>query len=78
MNIKQKCKECVAEGQESRIQMSPYGTTTAMMLNIYYDKDGNLHHHDPNTTLFTGHCSRGHDVTVHQKRKCWCQEEADA
>ena len=69
-----KCKECVANGQKSKVYPG-YSTTTCAGVQTFYDEDGKFHIHDPNVTTTTYTCSNGHEWVEDKRSKCFCQEE---
>lgn len=73
-----KCPECVKEGEKSRVYPG-VSTTTSMSGERYYDEEGRLHVHDPNTTTADYTCSRGHKWTTTERHgTCWCETVKDA
>ena len=57
-----KCPQCQKEGEKSTVAVG-CSHTTLMCTHSFYDEDGKLHHHDPNTTNTNYSCSRGHEWT---------------
>lgn len=64
-----KCNQCEIESKKSTIQIG-MSFTTAMMWHSYYDENGNLHNHDPNTTTTEYKCSNGHEWKLHHRSQC--------
>lgn len=54
-----KCPECNKAGQKSKVNVDG-ATSTLLTTQQYYDKEGNYHFEDPNTTTINYTCSRGH------------------
>ena len=53
------CNQCKNLGLKSEIYPGN-GMSTCMGFIQYYDQEGNLHVHDPNTTRYDYRCSNGH------------------
>jgi len=53
------CPFCAREGLKSRL-MTGGGSVTAMAYTSYYDEEGRLHNHDPNTRRNGFRCTNGH------------------
>lgn len=66
-----KCPECVKEDEKSTIQVGGM-ITTSMAWTPFYDEDGELHSHDPNTSSTSYSCSRGHKWSESYQHKCQC------
>jgi len=61
-----KCPECVKEGLRSRVSFGAT-STTLMGVSRYYDEDGKLVVHDPNTRTTRYNCSEGHVWIVRER-----------
>lgn len=70
------CPECKKQGLKSKVYPS-MSWTTAMYFPPFYDEEGNLHHHDGNTTTTDYHCSNGHEWVENHEGKCWCGWDGD-
>jgi len=66
-----KCPECVAEGKRSKVYIGG-SSSTLMAGKTFYDEDGKLHDHDPNSYGTDYRCSNGHRWTETKVHKCWC------
>jgi hypothetical protein len=64
-----KCLECEKYGKVSYVYEGP-SFRTAMNDCRFYDKDGNFHCHDWNTTSTLYSCSNGHQWSKQFKKKC--------
>lgn len=64
-----KCPECVQAGLRSRVYIGP-SSTTCMGTSAFYDENGVLHIHDPNTTATSYRCSNGHGWFEKSRRSC--------
>ena len=62
------CAECQKAGERSVVRFR--AVQTALPVDSYFDEDGKLHNHNPNsmTTFFT--CSRGHTWNTVQAASC--------
>lgn len=65
-----RCPECVANDQRSTVYAPSAGRSTLMAGQRFYDEDGTLHDHDPNTTTYSFACSNGHSWVESEKRAC--------
>lgn len=70
------CPECKEQGLKSKVYPG-MSMTTAMFCQPFYDEEGNLHHHDFNTTTTEYSCSNGHHWTEKSSGECWCGWRAD-
>lgn len=64
-----KCKTCVELGLTSTLEIVSV-FRTAMFEHQYYDRDGDYHLHDPNTTSTLYRCSNGHSTGETSRRHC--------
>ena len=65
------CPECQKLGLKSKAYPG-WTTCTAMYCQPFYDEEGELHHHDMNTTSTQYSCSNGHNWAENIKGTCWC------
>ena len=67
-----RCPSCVLEGKRSKVRINA-STTTAMSSDNFYDEEGRLHSHNPNSVRTYYTCSEGHSWFADNKRSgCWC------
>jgi len=64
-----RCPICEGAGQVSKVYCHG-GGTTLMAYTVYYDEDGVLHDHDPNTHTDSYSCSEGHAWTEKRIKQC--------
>lgn len=62
------CKECVAAGTKSRVQVGPCAVTC--MGWTPYDEEGKYHSHDPNWRTASYSCSNGHSWKESTRSPC--------
>ncbi len=65
-----RCPECVKVGEKSSVYDEQGGATTLLYCPSFYDKEGEYHTHDINTTTYHYSCSRGHKWAASVKRYC--------
>ena len=66
------CPTCKASGLKSTLHSSAFGTTTLLGPTPYYDKEGQYHDHDDNSTFQETRCSNGHFLNIYRYKKCSC------
>ncbi len=66
------CERCKQQGLKSRVYPDSYGTSTAMLSQVYYDEEGVHHRHDLNTSTRGFYCSQGHRWYVTSGGHCGC------
>jgi hypothetical protein len=64
-----KCKQCQEANLRSKVYIGGQ-TTTCIGFSYYYDEDGKLHDHDPNTITTSYSCSNGHNWVEETKSEC--------
>ncbi len=62
-----KCPECEKEGKVADKVFYHGGSSTLMMWNPYWDKDGNYHNNDPNIHTSSYQCTNGHGWTENRR-----------
>ena len=66
------CPECVRGKMTSRVFMKPVAKSTLVHFEKFYDKEGELHSHNPNVIEQAFSCSNGHHWRDFIRYRCWC------
>ena len=70
------CEKCKSEGRTSKVYVGG-DMSTLVHCSPFYDEEGKMHIHDPNTYIQSLRCSNGHEWTEKGGGSCWCGWNVD-
>jgi len=64
------CQDCMVAGQTSIVRSNQLMTMQKGQYDHYYDEQGNYHRHNPDITIESFTCSKGHSWKERWSVKC--------